>query len=381
MRTIWLTTLLLLGGCAAGQSPETTAASAIAAAESADAVALKRQLDREVPAMLARHDVPSAAAAYLSNGEIRWTANYGERAPGEPAGPDTLYNIASVTKAIVAETAMRLAAAGRIALHEPMASVYVDPDLTDEPRARAITPAMAMSHRTGFAENWRSEMPDGKLAISWQPGTRSAYSGENFDYLARFLERVEGADLQTLASEAVLRPASMSDTWFTPHPSWRGRVAMVRGRDGSLRLPDRSEQASGADDVHTTIGDFSLFLRSAIRAQGLTPAIERSRATIYDDQVAQACPPGVIPAELCPEHTGFGLGWMIYDSGKNRFLVHNGKDWGERAIALFEPEKRYGIAIFTSGANGRSVISEILALAVPDKKLNALVAAEARFDR
>lgn len=346
-----------------------------------DPAALRIALDKAVPEMLTRHDVPSAAVAYIADGQLQWAANWGERSPGVAAGADTLYNIASVTKPVVAEAILSAAAEGRIDLDAPMAPVFVDPDLRDDPRAALLTPAMALSHRTGFAENWRSDMADGRLAISGTPGAAASYSGENYVYVAEFATKALGMSLDDLVATAVFEKAGMTDTWFTPDQSWDGRVAMVRGRDGSLRVPDSSEAPGAADNLHTTIGDMGRFIAWAMAGEHLTAPLMTARGTIYDDQVAQACPPGIIPADLCPEHTGFGLGWMIYDSGDNRFLVHNGKDWGERAVALFAPERGYGVVVLTSGANGRSVISEVLQIVVPDDKLNALVAAEARFDR
>ena len=342
---------------------------------------LRTTLDQKASGILARHNVPSAAVAYLSNGEIQWTATYGERAPGEPATADTLYNVASVTKALFAETMLRLAAKGQLDLNASMAPTFVDPDLSGDERAELLTPALALSHRTGFAENWRESMPGGRLTVAGEPGQVAFYSGENPTYLAHYAESLIGKSLEEIAADEVLQPLGMTSTWFTPQAEWEGRVAMVRGSDGTMRLPDRSLQASAADDLHTTVGDFALLLRSAMHGEGLTPELVEARQTIYDDQVEQACPPGIIPPELCPEHTGYGLGWMVYDSGDNRFLLHNGKGWGERALVLFEPDKQYGLAIFTNGANGRSVISEILQILVPDEKLSALVAAEARFDR
>lgn len=345
------------------------------------AEALRAEIDRQVPDMLSRHDVPSAAIAYISNGEVQWTANYGERAPGEAAGPDTLYNIASVTKAVAAETILQLVETGEFSLDTPMAPIFVDEDLAGDPQAERLTPAMALSHRTGFAQNWRRDMENERLSMSFEPGTRASYSGENFAYLARYARAATGRPLDALARQFIFEPAGLEDMWFSADPSWEGRVAMVRGPDGSLRLPDRQDQPSAADDMHSSIGDFARFILFAMNGEHLSPSLVEARGRIYDDQVEQACPPGIIPEHLCPRHTGFGLGWMIYDSGDNRFLLHNGKDWGERAIALFEPDRNYGVVIFTSGANGRSVISEVLQILVPDERLNALVAAEAQFER
>lgn len=344
---------------------------------------LQSELDQRMPELLETYEVPSAAVAYIADGRVLWQRNYGEQAPGKAATKDTLYNVASLTKPIVAETIMRLASNPQsgIKLDTPMASEYIDEDLKDEPLALLLTPKMMLSHRSGFAKNWRSDMPEGKLAISNEPGVKASYSGENPNYVAKYAEKVTGKSLEQLAKEQVFEPAGITQMWFTPSEQWKDRVAMVRDRDGELAMPEFSEQANAADDLHSTIGDYALFVLDAMQGAGLNDNIFNARERIYDDQVAQACPPGIIPEDQCPKHTGYGLGWLIYDSGDNRFLVHNGKDRGKRTIALFEPTKRYGVVIFTTGEKGRSVISETLKILVPDQKLNTLVAAEAKFDR
>ena len=341
----------------------------------------REALDAAAPGLLAANDVPSVAVGYIENGKVAWTAVYGERAPGEAAGEDTLYNIASLTKPLVAETILRLAGSGTLDLDTPLATQFVDRDLTDDPRAQKITLRHALSHRTGVPDNWRDRMEGGKLRLDWEPGTRAHYSGENFAMAARYAMMATQTRLDDLAGQQLFEPTGMSDTYFLPDEAWEGRVAMVRGKDGTLRLPSNSPQGSAADDVHTTIGDYTRFVAAAMRADGLTPALIEQRATIYDDQTAQACPEGLIPQDKCPQATGYGLGWNVYDSGENRFLVHNGKGWGERTIALFEPEKRFGVVVFTSGANGRQVIADVLRLLVDDGPLLTLVQAEADFEK
>lgn len=347
----------------------------------AEPAALRDQLDAAMPAWLEETQVPSAAVALIANGTVAWTAVYGERADGIPAQADTLYNVASLTKPLVGETVLRLAAAGQLDLDAPISDVFTDRDLGEEPLARKLTLRMALSHRTGFPANWRAEMPEGKLRIDWEPGTRAHYSGENYVLAARYAMQNTQTRLDHLVRDMVFTPARMADTWFLPDATWQDRVAMVRGPDGDLREPENSPQGSAADNVHATIGDYANFVAGALNGEGLTPELVEQRGTIYDDQVEAACPPALIPQEMCPEHSGYGLGWMIYDSGDHRFLLHNGKDWGERTIALFEPDARFGVVVFTSGANGRQVISNTLQLLVPDRKLNALVAAEARYEQ
>ena len=354
----------------------TPGAPASAAPADAGAAALLRALDRAAPGWLREHDVPSAAVAYIVDGEIAWTVVYGEQSPGVPASADTLYNIASLTKPITAETILRLAAAGEIALDESMANHWVDPDVAGDPRHRLLTPEFALSHRTGFASNWRYET-DGVLRIGDPPGTRSRYSGEGYDYVARFAEAKLERPFEELVRERVFAPAGMTRTAFTPQPWFEDHVAVVQGPDGSRRLPDASESWSAADNVHTTIGDYARFVLGAMQREGLDAATAQARRRIAENQVAQACPPERIAPELCPDRVGFGLGWQLFDNGEETVLMHTGGDWGERALALFVPDRQLGAIVFTSGSNGLKVIRDAVALLYANRELNALIAAQA----
>ena len=121
---------LALSGCTAMDEP----------AEAQTVASPQRlALDEAAPAMLAQNNVPSLAVGWIEDGEVAWTAVYGERAPGEPAGDSTLYNIASLTKPLVAETILRLVASGTLDLDTPLATHFVDRDLlVRRVRAQAV---------------------------------------------------------------------------------------------------------------------------------------------------------------------------------------------------------------------------------------------------
>src|SRR4028119_305579 len=87
----------------------------------------KAALDRGMPAILAKHRVPSISVAHVERGRIAFAAAYGEQSPGVPATPRTLYNVASLTKPISAEVVLLLASKGRLALVEPMHAAWAGP--------------------------------------------------------------------------------------------------------------------------------------------------------------------------------------------------------------------------------------------------------------
>jgi hypothetical protein len=63
----------------------------------------------------------------------------------------------------------------------------VDPDIAQDPWHKLLTPRLSLTHQTGFT-NWRHHT-ENVLQIQWEPGTQTGYSGEGYDYVARFADK------------------------------------------------------------------------------------------------------------------------------------------------------------------------------------------------
>lgn len=76
--------------------------------------------DDRIAPLLERYQVPSASFAVFDDGRIVESGTFGLESANEAADPQTRYNAASLTKPVIAETVLQLAAAGQIDLDEPM---------------------------------------------------------------------------------------------------------------------------------------------------------------------------------------------------------------------------------------------------------------------
>jgi CubicO group peptidase (beta-lactamase class C family) len=177
---------------------------------------LRAHIDQNVVAWLKEYDVPSVVVAWIEDGKLAWTAVYGEQSPGVPASSKTIYNVASLTKPVSAETLLRLASSGKIELDEPLSAYWVDPDVEQNPWHKLLTTRLCLSHQTGFT-NWRYQTKN-TLQFQWQPGTQTGYSGEGYNYVARFAEKKLGRSFEELAQQYVFDPIGMKDTSFTHRP-------------------------------------------------------------------------------------------------------------------------------------------------------------------
>tara|TARA_R110000850_G_scaffold55319_1_gene130992 strand:- start:512 stop:1654 length:1143 start_codon:yes stop_codon:yes gene_type:complete len=340
----------------------------------AEAGDLQARIAEKVGASLLENDVPSASIAYIENGELAWTYAAGESEPGKAATPDTLYNIASMTKTLVAETVVRLAKSGAFSLDDSMASAWVDPDLKDDPRHKLLTPRLALTHRTGLP-NWRYQTDD-KLKFLNDPGTQFGYSGEGLQYVAHFIENKMGRPLEQLVAETVFEPAGMTETTFTDKPWLDGRIAMSQNKAGEHEFAPRRPEWNAADDVWSSTGDFARFMIWV-----MANPVSSERPVTYwiprDNMKYQICQDGRVSLPLCPKSLGFTGGWTVYDTPDNLVVMHGGGDDGEHTLGFFNPVTGNGAVIFTNGNNGQKVIRDIVKILLPDASFSAFMRMQA----
>jgi CubicO group peptidase (beta-lactamase class C family) len=335
-------------------------------------------LDAKVPELLARYGVASVGLALIEDGRVVLERAYGEQSAGVPATPATLYGLASLTKPISAETLLRLAALGRLSLDEPVASAWIDPDVAEDPRARALTVRHALAHQTGLP-NWRGRSPGGKLAFAFAPGSAYAYSGEGYDYAARFAERKLGRNFEELAQEMVFGPIGMRSTTYSRR-GWRlGRLAIPldsAGRWGEAQVEDSSHWNAG-NNLITTAGDYARFMASVMRGERLSSALRAERfEPARGPQTSARCK---ATPDVCPRAITQVLGWVRLDYAEGPIFMHtglNGRPGGERTVAYFDPLHRRGAVVLTTGSNGVRLYLDVLSILDPGAPVVAFLAAE-----
>jgi CubicO group peptidase (beta-lactamase class C family) len=325
-----------------------------------------------IPELLRAQHVASVSFAKIEDSKTVLAEAYGEARLGVPASSTTLYNIASMSKPISAEVILRLASTGKLSLDEPMFPSWVDPDLATDPRAKLLTARMALEHQTGFP-NWRRET-GGKLAFLRDPGTGFNYSGEGYQYVARFAEKKTGKPFEQLAQALVFDPAGMLRSAYTERPWMDGHIAEPTNPDGTWLKPQIASSFVAADLVYTTPMQYASFIEGLMNGTGESPRIHKLRESVLTDRRAELCV-GKLAAS-CPEQVGMGPGWEVIKTHGKTFLMHTGSDPGVFTLGYFDPTARSGVVIFTNSANGPRVILPILKMLDADPDFIAYLAAQ-----
>ncbi len=300
-----------------------------------------------IETLLKQHQVPALGLGVISQGKLQSVRVFGELQQGVPAPANTVFKVASLTKPIVSLLTLRLVAAGKLSLDEPLARYWVDPDVKADPRHLLLTPRLVLTHQSGFA-NWRYLEPNKKLQFQFQPGTQHQYSGEGFEYLRKALEAKFGQPLEQLATQYVFKPAGMTDTHFY----WTAdvdeqRYARNHDAKGQLLPLEKYSTANAAANLLTTVEDYSKFLVFVLAQQQEMPALYQQMQTIQ--------------VKLKPNN-GVGLGWEIFSGfpAGESLLLHTGKDPGVSTAAMLFPHSGNGYVIFMNGDNNAPVLEQLL---------------------
>ncbi|WP_235513271.1 MULTISPECIES: serine hydrolase domain-containing protein [unclassified Sphingomonas] len=317
--------------------------------------------------ILREQHVESASVALIRNGRIVSTGAWGMAGPHRPATVATPYNLASLTKPLTAEIILRLVSAGRLSLDEPMDRYWSDPDLARDPRRAKLTVRMALSHRTGLP-NWR----DAKgLAFDHDPGTTTGYSGEGYQYAARYAERRTGQSFEALAKRWLFAPAHMRASGYVSAQGATAPLAMPHDEEGKPLPVAPVTRFNAADLAHATARDYARFLIEVRNDRGMAAFVASERSRSHADLTPGVC--AGAKATTCPPWTGFGLGWQLLGFPGGTTMLHTGKDAGAFTFAAINRADGDGIVILTNSDNGWRVIIPILERTGSDPRLIAFL--------
>ncbi len=321
----------------------------------------------DMTTILREQRVESASVAVIRDGRIVSTGAWGAAGPDRAATASTPYNLASLTKPLTAEVILRLVSVGKLSLDEPMDRYWSDPDLSRDPRRMKLTVRMALSHRTGLP-NWRDSKG---LAFDHDPGTTTGYSGEGYQYAARYAEHRTGQSFETLAGRWLFAPAHMRASGYVSAQGETVPIAVPYDEAGKPLPVERVTRYNAADLAHATARDYARFLIDARNDRGLIASLAAERSKSQADLTPETCA-GTKEAS-CPRWTGFGLGWQLLGFPYGTTMLHTGKDAGAFTFAAIDRASGDGIVILTNSDNGWRVILPILEQTGSDPKLIAFL--------
>jgi methyl acetate hydrolase len=263
-----------------------------------------KAIDKVLEDAVVSGQVPGVTAAAANADGVIFAGAFGRRSlsGGAPMTNDTVFRIASMTKAVTGAAAMQLVEQGRLSLDQPAGEVLPflrnpmvldGTDANGEPKVRpakgVVTLRKLLTHTAGYVySNWNGQMAhymarsghpiiqSGKIAalhapLGFDPGERWEY-GINIDIAGRMVEVASGKNLETYFQDHIFRPLGMTDTSFVLQTKFNDRLAQVHARDekglrpiDSARPVENPEFYPGGGGLLSTSHDYLIFLRALMR--------------------------------------------------------------------------------------------------------------------
>ncbi len=245
-------------------------------------------------------EIPGVVAMAATSDGILYEGAFGKRnlVKGPDMTPDSVFWIASMTKALTATAAMQLVEQGKLKLDEPMGKLLPQleaPQVLEgfndkgepklRPAKRPITLRQLLTHTAGFTYDfWDADTARYvKVAdlpgiitcknaalttpLAFDPGDRWEY-GINIDFAGKAVEAVSGQNLAVYLREHLFQPLGMKDTGFVIGPDQQARLVTVHARkpDGGLDpiefgIPQEPEFFMGGGGLYGTARDYLAFLQ------------------------------------------------------------------------------------------------------------------------
>jgi CubicO group peptidase (beta-lactamase class C family) len=256
------------------------------------------QIDQVLRQKSETKEIPGVVAMAATGKDVIYQGAFGKRdlAKDDAMTADSVFWIASMTKAITAAAGMQLVEQGKLSLDEPIGKLLPDLaspqvlegfDANGEPKLRPATKPITlrhlMTHTAGFAyDMWNGEMVKYlektgtpgvtscqnaalKTPLMTDPGTRWEY-GTNIDFVGKAVEAVSGKRLDAYLRDHLFTPLGMTDTGFKIGDAQRQRLVAMhsRGEDGSLapipfELEQNPEFHMGGGGLYGTAADYIKF--------------------------------------------------------------------------------------------------------------------------
>jgi CubicO group peptidase (beta-lactamase class C family) len=329
-----------------------------------DAAALaERVRDR-----MATYVVPGVAVGVLdADGPRAWGFGVTNVDHPLPVDPDTVFEIASITKTMTATVAARLAAEGRLDLDAAVRHYLPEFHVADAAVSQSVTVRDLFTHTAGWFGEYLAPTGRGDDAIAKgvasmttleqiSPVGTFSYNNVSLVVAGRVIEVVSGRTYRDAVRELLFQPVGMDRSAFDAADVLYERVAAGHTvRDGTaVRVRNRLSDSSSGDPVggvRSTVNDLLRYARFHL-GDGRSAD---GRAVLPAEALRSMRAPRVPTGPL--GHVG--LSWFLDDRGRTTVASHGGATVAHMSQLALVPDRGAALVILTNGANGVRLCADV----------------------
>jgi CubicO group peptidase (beta-lactamase class C family) len=345
-------------------------------------------LDAQVRRAMQEFAVPGMAVAVVKDGRVVHARGYGVRRAGasEAVDADTLFGIASNTKAFTCTALSILAEEGKLDWDDPVTKHLPDFQMYDPWVTRELTLRDLVTHRSGLGLGqgdlmwWpttdftRREIVRAVRQLKPASSLRSRYAYSNVMYVVagEVVTQVAGQSWDDFLRARIFAPLGMSRT-NTSVSAATTNVASPHLHLGGAAKPIEPmafDNCGAAGAINSSASEMARWLRmllecgraGAAGGEGCLLKPESIRR-LWSAQIALATPdpPAGLEA-LRANFSGYGLGFGLRDYRGRKLVSHTGGLPGYVSQVALVPEERLGLVVLTNQEAGGAFSSVMYAI-------------------
>ncbi len=325
-------------------------------------------LDRRFERLVHERGMTGMAVAIVERGQLNFVKGYGVtgNSDGEPVTVKTAFRWASLSKTVAATLIAKLAEENKLSLGDPIAKFDTSLHLPFD-REKIATLTQLLSHQLGLPRNAydglleQGEDPRlirhalGKITPICAPGACFSYQNVAFDAASEIVARVTGRSYAEAVEENLFAPlgmrnASIGRAKLVGAASWARPT--VGGRP--VQVDEAYFGIPAAGGVSASILDLGIWMRAQM---GEAPTIVSQRVldVIHAPLVSTIGSARLTEFDREMRGTTYGLGWRNAIYNGHRLIGHRGAVRGYRALILFDPQAKTGVAVLWNSESVRPV--------------------------
>lgn len=305
-----------------------------------------------------------ASVIIIKNGEIIFSKGYGyaDLKNKIPAGPNTNYRLASVSKQFTAMSVMMLMERGLVFLDDPLSKFF-----TDYPQwAENIKIENLLNHTSGIWD-YESLIPDSQEipvsdqdvyesikqtdSLYFQPGKEFRYSNTAYVLLGLIIEKLSGMSFSEFLHKNIFAPLGMKNSRTNLIDAEIPERAYGYTEQNGLSFPSDQSVTS------YTLGDGGVY-SSVMELYKWDQSLYES-PLVKESTLAKIFTKSSVISEEKKEY--YGLGWYISEKEGRKCIWHSGDSRGFTNLFVRYPDEKTSFIILTNrnGADLEKIRSEI----------------------
>jgi CubicO group peptidase (beta-lactamase class C family) len=308
--------------------------------------------------------VPGLAIAVVKDGKVVLARAYGHRHLGQnsPVTTDTLFPIASCTKAFTACCIAMLVDEGKVQWDDPLRKHLPDFRVADPYVTENVTIRDLLCHRVGLVRGdlvgmtgafSHAEMLNQIQYLPQASPFRSkmTYSNLMFAVLGEIVEKQSSENWEKFVTKRIFDPLEMTSTTTNRQSIDRERIATRhRFYDGEL-APLRtfnSDQVRPAGAIYSTVTDMAKWLNLHLREgehDGMRLVSTSAMREMHSLQQSIPVKWGTDSKIYDARFVGTGFGWFVKDY-RGRKVIQHGGGWG--SDTAFVPEENLAVVVLSN---------------------------------